>query len=219
MLVTEPLAALLDEPFSALDLNLREYMQLEIERLVAQAAHDGGAFRNAIFVSHSREEVFRLCPDVVIMDAGRVIAAGETAAVFERPPNARSARMTGCKNISRVVPRGERRVFALDWGVELTTLEAVDNAVTHIGIRAHSLEPVVGASAANTVNAVRIADATYSRGLFEDIVTFHNADSATEEGRAPLWWKLDHNDIALTPAPLPRSLRLPPEHIMLLRGE
>jgi molybdate transport system ATP-binding protein len=219
MLVAAPAAVLLDEPFSALDSNLREYMQLEIEELIAAAAGGGApAFRNAIFVSHSREEVFKLCPDLVIMDAGRVIAAGETPAVFERPPNVRSARLTGCKNISAVEKRGTRRVFARDWGVELATRDEVDDAVTHVGIRAHSLTPA-GREEAAGQNEVRLAGAKYSRGLFEDIVTFHNADAQSDAGRHEIWWKLDHDDVAAPPAPLPPALHLPAESLILLRGE
>ncbi|MGB3494157.1 MAG: molybdate ABC transporter permease subunit, partial [Elainellaceae cyanobacterium] len=92
-----PDAILLDEPLSALDTHLRS----RIEKLLAQvlSTFDGVS----LFVTHNLEEVYRVCPNLMVMDEGRAIATGTKHQIFERPGHPRVAQITGCKNFSRAV--------------------------------------------------------------------------------------------------------------------
>jgi molybdate transport system ATP-binding protein len=217
MLVTNPASVLLDEPFSALDSNLREYMQLELLSLIRQK--DDGAlapFKNSILVTHSRDEVYRLCPSLLIMDGGNIVAAGDTRAIFDRPDSVVCAERTGCKNISKVVRRGAREIFALDWGLALHTQGVVGDDVTHVGIRAHSLIPAAGDGVGR--NEVRLGGCKASSGPFEELVVFTNADAGDESERHELWWKSERREIGAAAPALPAKLCLPPESLLLLKS-
>jgi molybdate transport system ATP-binding protein len=75
-LASEPKLLLLDEPFSALDADLRMRLQDEILRL---QRHFG---LTAIIVSHDVGEVYKLADTVVILEAGKIISEGKPADVF-----------------------------------------------------------------------------------------------------------------------------------------
>jgi molybdate transport system ATP-binding protein len=213
MLICEPFAVLLDEPFSALDSNLREYMQLEFLNLMA-----GAAFQNTIFVTHSRDEAYRLCPELVIIDKGRIVTKGKTRKIFDKPDSVISAEKTGCKNISKIVRKGAREIFALDWGVALKTAEDVGEGITHVGIRAHSLIEQYKKEDGDNFNVARIAAPKKSSGPFEDVVVFINADAKNDSERGEIWWKFNRADIASDTVTIPEKLFFPPESLLLLRS-
>ena len=82
ILVGKPKILMLDEPFSALDSYLREEVEGEVGALLA------GFSGTALLVTHNRDEAYRLCPEMIVMDGGRVLRAGATKAVFADPQNA-----------------------------------------------------------------------------------------------------------------------------------
>ncbi len=84
---------MLDEPFSALDSYLREEMEGEVGSLLA------GFGGTALLVTHNRDEAYRLCRDMIVMDGGQVLRTGGTKEVFADPQSTTAARLTGCKNI------------------------------------------------------------------------------------------------------------------------
>ncbi|WP_405289711.1 sulfate/molybdate ABC transporter ATP-binding protein, partial [Methanobrevibacter sp.] len=91
-----PDVILLDEPFSAMDTFLKE--QLRIELVNSLKDFDGFS----ILVTHDRDEAFQFCDELIIMDEGKIIAKGDTYEIFENPKRVQVARLTGCKNISRI---------------------------------------------------------------------------------------------------------------------
>ena len=66
ILVGKPKILMLDEPFSALDSYLREEVEGEVGALLA------GFSGTALLVTHNRDEAYRLCPEMIVMDGGRV---------------------------------------------------------------------------------------------------------------------------------------------------
>lgn len=92
----EPDVILLDEPFSALDMYLKDQLQQELIQMLED--YEG----TVIMVSHNRDEVYRFSQDLLIIDQGRIAAAGETKEIFRNPVSREAARLTGCKNFSRV---------------------------------------------------------------------------------------------------------------------
>ena len=140
MLLNAPDILLLDEPFSALDSHLRFQLQSETSRIIREFG------RTVLLVSHDRDEVYRLADAIAILRDGRLEACGEKHAVFAAPGSVEAARLTGCKNISRLTRIDARRVVAEDWGVTLRT-PALPEDITHVGIRMHDVVPGGGAEA------------------------------------------------------------------------
>ncbi len=137
ILAYEPAALLLDEPFSAMDAYLKERLRLELKKTLSE--YEGVS----VMVTHDRDEAFQLCDHLLLMEEGRVIAAGETKAVFADPGTWQAARLTGCKNLSRIEKIGSRKIRALDWdGLELVTAQEVGDEIEAVGIRAHDFEPL-----------------------------------------------------------------------------
>lgn len=131
-LVTDPEILLLDEPLSALDFHLRSLMEKELLDSLAQ-------FRGAtLYVSHSLEEVYRLCDEILVLARGRVLASGPREEIFLHPPSREVARLTGCKNVSRARALSNGMVEALDWGVRLRVAQAFSEA-RHVAIRANHI--------------------------------------------------------------------------------
>lgn len=137
-LIRKPEILLLDEPFSALDPALKEKVYGEVQELLGQFSGD------VVMVTHSREEAYRFCPRLLIMEQGEPLAQGDTKEMFRNPGTLEAARATGCKNISPCIILPERGILAAAWGLELETGEAPGPSWTHVGIRAHSLELAEG---------------------------------------------------------------------------
>jgi molybdate transport system ATP-binding protein len=92
-LVTNPRALLLDEPLSALDSKTKS-------SLVADLRQWNQVHRVPIlFVTHSGEEVFALGDEVIVLDAGRIVAQGQPHDVMNAPRLETVAQMTGFENI------------------------------------------------------------------------------------------------------------------------
>ncbi|MGK7884901.1 MAG: molybdate ABC transporter permease subunit [Crocosphaera sp.] len=132
-LASEPEILLLDEPFSALDTYLRD----QLEKLLRLSLiHFPGA---TLFVSHNLEEAYRLCPNLLILDEGEIIAQGPKQDIFDVPQYFRVAQLTGCKNFSRALIQSDNTITALDWGCTLQVDEPIPESLAHVGIRAHHL--------------------------------------------------------------------------------
>ena len=92
-LVTDPELLLLDEPFSALDSQVKKKMEKEV--IDVRNAFSG----TMILVTHSLEEAFRLCSNIAVMDNGRIIQLGTQDEIIHQPANRTVARLTGTENI------------------------------------------------------------------------------------------------------------------------
>ena len=138
MLVNEPEILLLDEPFSALDAHLRYQMQNETMEILRAFG------KPVLLVSHDRDEVYRLCDHIAIVNRGRIEAYGEKHAVFADPKTVWGARLTGCKNISRLEFPQSGQALAVDWGI---SLPAPAKKAAAVGIRMHDLCPQGGENA------------------------------------------------------------------------
>jgi putative spermidine/putrescine transport system ATP-binding protein len=92
-LVFEPALLLLDEPFSALDRNLRALMQDEVKRLHQEL---GTTF---VFVTHDQSEALSLSSRVAIFDRGELLQLGAPQEVYERPANRFVAEFLGEINL------------------------------------------------------------------------------------------------------------------------
>ena len=109
ILAGRPRILMLDEPFSALDSYLREEVEGEVGSLLSN--FDG----TALLVTHDRDEAYRLCREMIVMDSGEVLRAGTTKEVFADPRRLTAARLTGCKNILPCVRVDEHHVRLTGW--------------------------------------------------------------------------------------------------------
>ena len=135
MMIGDPEAILLDEPFSALDGYLKDVLQKDMKEFLNQYQGD------MLMVTHSRDEAFRFCNELMLLQEGRTLTFGNTRQLFEQPRLVEAARLTGCKNSSRIKKVGDYQVFAVDWGVTLRTSHKVEDDMTHIAIRGHWMQP------------------------------------------------------------------------------
>jgi molybdate transport system ATP-binding protein len=122
---------MLDEPLSALDSYLRWQLEGELESI---ASEFGGVM---LYVSHNRDEVYRMCGSVCVMNAGHAEGVRSVDELFESPDTLASALLSGCKNYSRAEKIGEHRVKALDWGTEFDCGKPIPDGVAYIGVRSH----------------------------------------------------------------------------------
>ena len=135
IMANEPELLLLDEPFSALDGYLR--WQLELELADTLRAFPGGV----VFVSHNRDEVYRMCDRVCVLTNGHSGRTVSTRELFDAPATLAEAVMSGCKNVSAATPVGDHALSCVDWGVTLAC-EREAAGSDHAGIRAHDLRLV-----------------------------------------------------------------------------
>jgi len=92
-LVNRPRALLLDEPLGALDLKLRQAMQLELKRIQREV---GITF---VYVTHDQEEALTMSDRLVVMNAGRIEQLGSPRELYEYPATRFVANFIGTSNI------------------------------------------------------------------------------------------------------------------------
>ncbi|MCP8895055.1 ABC transporter ATP-binding protein [Shinella daejeonensis] len=99
-IVNRPKLLLLDEPLSALDLQLRRRMQIELKRLQERI---GIAF---IFVTHDQEEAMAMSDRIVVMNAGRIEQVGCGGEIYRAPQTRFVAQFIGDANLFAAGPAG-----------------------------------------------------------------------------------------------------------------
>lgn len=213
-LAYKPEVLMLDEPFSALDEYLKENLQMQVKEILSHYQGD------ILMVTHSRDEVYRFCPHIAVVHEGHVVAMGDTRDIFQNPRHVTAAKLSGCKNLSRAEKRGEYRIYASDWEVELTTAVPVEDGIRHVGIRAHDLVPLydlVGKETSEGAqNRIPCRNPELPEGLFEQVVLFQ----AGSQAESVLWWKVSREQwTGAFQEKIPQAFYLPPEALMLLRED
>ena len=132
----EPDMILLDEPFSALDMYLKDQLQRELAEMLSD--YEG----TVIMVSHNRDEVYRFSEELLVIDQGKIAVSGKTKEIFQNPVSKEAARLTGCKNFSKARRIDSHTIEAEDWGITFTTERGIPDYTEYIGYRAHDFIPV-----------------------------------------------------------------------------
>jgi putative spermidine/putrescine transport system ATP-binding protein len=94
-LVNRPRVLLLDEPLGALDLKLREEMQIELKAIQQEV---GITF---IYVTHDQQEALTMSDRLAVFNRGRIEQVGTPAELYERPATAFVAGFVGTSNLLR----------------------------------------------------------------------------------------------------------------------
>ena len=133
IMASDPSILMLDEPLSALDSYLRWQLEEEWARMLAE-------FKGTtLYVSHNRDEVFRLCKNVCVMNAGRNEGVRSVPELFESPDTLAAALLSGCKNYSRAERIDAHTVRALDWNCDFKYTAKFPENMAYIGVRAHHI--------------------------------------------------------------------------------
>jgi putative spermidine/putrescine transport system ATP-binding protein len=97
-LVNRPRVLLLDEPLGALDLKLREQMQVELKAIQRDV---GITF---LFVTHDQDEALTMSDRIAVFNGGRIEQVGTASEVYERPASAFVAGFVGSSNLLQGEP-------------------------------------------------------------------------------------------------------------------
>ena len=203
ILIRKPKVLLFDEAFSALDIYLRDHIQEEIAQILED--FEG----SAIFVSHSRDELYRLCDSMMVIDSGKISNLGNTKEIFKFPKTKTAAILTGCKNISDIRYISDNTIEAIDWGINFEFSKELPKDINAIGIRAHEFVPVWEESGNNLIEFKLKSRAKLP---FEDNYYLYT------NGSSDITW-LVQKDIKekIAGRGLPKFLQIDEENILLLK--
>lgn len=127
ILVTQPEILLLDEPFSALDDYLKWKIELEIKSIIEKHKIP------SIFVSHSKDEVYRMCQSISVLNNGKSEEKMNTKDLFENPKTISQGLLSGIKNFSKIEILDSKNIFAKDWGLKIE--KSITDDYKYIGLR------------------------------------------------------------------------------------
>ena len=187
---------------SALDSHLRLKLQAELKELLS------GYGRGIIMVTHDRDEAFRMCDRLGVMEQGRMEKVKKTKELFADPETRAAAVLTGCKNIAAAEKTGDREVFVPEWNIRLETAKPVRDGLKAVGIRAHDFYPDEQA------NRFPVRILQEMEEPFEWISEFRY--HFQEQGSPSVWWRYPRE--YRLPEP-PEALGVAPEKILLLYQE
>jgi putative spermidine/putrescine transport system ATP-binding protein len=181
-LVNRPRVLLLDEPLGALDLKLREQMQLELKAIQREV---GITF---VFVTHDQDEALTLCDRLAVFHDGRVEQLGAADEVYESPASRFVAEFVGTSNVisgevarailgdavdgATVAIRPEKIRVARAGTPAASGDVAVDGVVREIVYAGAETRVVVAADAGVTLSALQL-------NVSPDAVDLHRGDRVT----------------------------------------
>jgi putative spermidine/putrescine transport system ATP-binding protein len=133
-LVNRPRVLLLDEPLGALDLKLRQQMQVELKSIQRELSEQ----ITFIYVTHDQDEALTMSDRIAVFSDGRVEQVGTPGDVYERPANEFVAAFVGTSNIIErdgrtCTIRPERIRILTDGEVDDAAVEGIVRDVAYLG--------------------------------------------------------------------------------------
>lgn len=126
---------LLDEPFSALDLQLKNTLEKDLLPILKE--YKG----LVIMVSHDIEEAYRFCDEIIVYDKGKCLPKRNKGDLFKKPENITEAKITGCQNISKAMKIDDYTIYAEDFRVNFKLKNKIEKEnVSFICIRSHDIK-------------------------------------------------------------------------------
>lgn len=126
-LAPEPQLVLLDEPFSALDAQLRVELREEVRELLRRLG------TTTLLVTHDQGEALNLADHLIVMRAGRVVSAGDPRQVYDVPADAEVGRFLGEAAVlpGVIEPDDDRLVVRCALGrLQLASVNSPDGVLT-----------------------------------------------------------------------------------------
>jgi putative spermidine/putrescine transport system ATP-binding protein len=173
-LVNRPKVLLLDEPLGALDLKLREDMQVELKQIQRSV---GITF---LFVTHDQEEALTMSDRIAVFNNGKIEQVGSPAEMYERPATAFVAGFVGTSNL---ITRNGATFTVRPEKIALTdvgtgTVDATITEVQYLG--------------ADTRYRVRLDDGTELVVTQQNLTTMSSDVTAARGRRTGLRWSPEH---------------------------
>jgi molybdate transport system ATP-binding protein len=208
IMASEPSIMMLDEPLSALD----SYLRWQLEGELVQILEEFGGV--TLYVSHNRDEVYRLCEKVCVMNSGKTEPVRTVGELFDSPDTLASALLSGCKNYSRVERVGERRIYALDWNTEFECKKNVAEDITFIGVRAHYIHLSGGGDQENVISC-RVLRVT--QDVFNTVINLVPGGAPPERNFSRIRMELSKESAVGINIGDTVSVHVKPEDVMLLK--
>jgi putative spermidine/putrescine transport system ATP-binding protein len=122
-IVNRPQVLLLDEPLGALDLKLRQQMQIELKGI------QGDVGITFVYVTHDQEEALTMSDRVAVFNQGRIEQVAPPAELYEHPETEFVAGFVG---ISNLLARDGRRVTIRPEKIQMLDPDQTPEAVSHV---------------------------------------------------------------------------------------
>lgn len=203
ILLSEPDILLLDEPFSALD----SYLRWQLEQELRGILHDFGG--TSLFVSHNKDEIYRLCSNIAVISDGSVVADGDKWRIFNDPQNLDACLLTGCKNISAARKSAGHAVCAGEWDMLLDCGGKPVEDVRYIGVRAHD---IILTDTACLPNSFEFDIVSTLQDTFSYILLIKKKGVSTEK---TLRLEINRENYDAMKS-IPKYVHIPPDKIMVL---
>lgn len=210
MLASSPTLIMLDEPFSALD----DYLKWQLEQELRRTIQDFSG--TSLFVSHNRDEVYRMSDKIAVMGNGRLKTLQSKKELFKNPESLEAALLTGCKNITRANYVDDHTFFASDWNITLKSSIPVPEDIKYAGFRAHYFSIVPDGSLPNTMEC-RITDII--EDTFSIIVLFKEKYNTKSGDWTGLRFELPKNIWKEQKKTDTIFLRFPEDHFLFMRED
>jgi putative spermidine/putrescine transport system ATP-binding protein len=169
--VFEPPVLLMDEPLGALDLKLRQAMQLEIKQYHQQLGC------TIVFVTHDQGEALALSDRIAVMGGGRIAQVDTPERIYDEPASRYVAEFIGRTNILTFESRGGPSFYIPEVGQEIRIPEASGSQSHSASLRPEKLRRVAAAEAGSVTVQARVEETLF----LGDIV--HYSVSTSTGGR------------------------------------
>jgi molybdate transport system ATP-binding protein len=212
-LAPDPEIILLDEPFSALDTQLRERLELE---LLALYNNFKGSM---LLVTHDLMEGYRLGSKVAIFQSGNIIQQGPKEAVFSEPVNRSAARLLGMRNqmegeVISVID-SNAVIYIPAWDVNLKAVvchqPVIPNQKVILGIRPEFIE--FAEKTGENILSATILQSVESIA----VISYRFRQKQDAEGRHPLSATITKGQTRDLREGEDCFLRLPPEQLIIIK--
>ncbi|QDG94629.1 ABC transporter ATP-binding protein (plasmid) [Rhizobium sp. NIBRBAC000502774] len=166
-LVIEPSLLLLDEPFGALDKNLRENMQLEL-RLIQRRLG-----MTTVFVTHDQEEALTLSDRIIVMKDGKIQQFAAPSELYKRPVNVFVAGFIGASNFfsGKIETLGSEQTLLANGGARLSIPAGTAGSDVTVVVRPESIAiaPLDG-----NPRQINYVDATVEQIIYRGVQTHYH---------------------------------------------
>jgi putative spermidine/putrescine transport system ATP-binding protein len=178
-IVNRPKVLLLDEPLGALDLKLREQMQIELKSI------QGDVGITFVYVTHDQDEALTMSDRIAVFNEGRIEQVSAPVELYERPLNEFVAGFVG---VSNVIERDGERLT-----IRPEKIELVGEADSNDGLRTERGK-VVAVSYAGMVTRITVAlDAGGTLQLVRQNVESASSGALPEQGsEVSVGWRPEH---------------------------
>lgn len=140
-LVNEPELILFDEPLGALDLKLRQVMQIELKKIQKKVKS------TFIYVTHDQEEALSMSDTIVVMNNGEIQQLGKPIDIYNEPKNAFVANFIGESNIIDAIMIDDYKVKFLGHTFECVDKGFSQNEEVEVVVRPEDVKLVKNSGA------------------------------------------------------------------------